>query len=79
MTNYRTTFAKSGVLFARFVQGTAFLLSIVFMGGGLAGDMDVFAFVFLGFVSLFLLVAVLVVEFVLIRPVQRRWGGASDA
>jgi len=78
MTNYRTTVAKSGVLFARLVQVSLSGLAAIFILGGIMGDMAAFAFLVLGPVALVLLAFVAVVEFLMVRPIQRRWGGSVD-
>lgn len=78
MTDTTTYLAKSAVLFARVLQFVLALLALVFVVGAILGDMSAFAFVVIGPVAIVLLLAALVVEFVAVRPVQRRWGGSVD-
>lgn len=79
MTNTTTTYlARSAVLFARLVQVALSLLAVVFVSGAILGEMSAFAFVVIGPVAIVLLLGALVVEFVAVRPVQRRWGGEND-
>jgi hypothetical protein len=60
------------------VQVALSLLAVVFVAGAIIGEMSAFAFVVIGPVAIFLLLGALVVEFVAVRPVQRRYGGAND-
>lgn len=77
MTNTTTYLARSAVLLARLVQVTLSLLAVVFVAGAILGNMSAFAFVVIGPVAIFLLLVALVVEFVAVRPVQRRYGGGD--
>lgn len=78
MTDALPAVAKSAVLFGRLLQVTVSILAFVFVAGALLGDMAAFAFLVIGPIAVGLLLAALVIEFVMIRPLQRRSGGENE-
>lgn len=67
-------YAQAAVLLARTLQAMLSVLAVVFLLGAILADMAAFAFVVIGPVVIALLLGVLVVEFVGVRPLQRRYG-----
>lgn len=72
-----STLAKSAVLFGKTIEAVLVALAGVFFLGALLADMAAFAFVVIGPVVIALLLGVLVLEFVGVRPLQRRYGGGE--
>jgi hypothetical protein len=70
-------YAQAAVLLSRTAQAMLSVLAVVFLLGAILADMAAFAFVVIGPVVIALLLAVLVVEFVGVRPLQRRYGGEA--